>query len=111
MRTRPAFDFIAQAMSGFMSCNGTLDTGPMRSGAPISDLVAGLYAALGTVAALYRRTQTGQGERVGVAMVDGLLSLGAFLNTNFLATGQLPVADRERPCARRTVWAVHGPGW
>ena len=88
---RPAFDFIAQAMSGFMSCNGTPETGPMRSGAPISDLVAGLYAALGTVAALYRRTQTGQGERVGVAMVDGLLSLGAFLNTNFLATGQLPV--------------------
>jgi len=88
---RPAFDFIAQAMSGFMSCNGTLETGPMRSGAPISDLVAGLYAALGTVAALYQRTQTGQGERVGVAMVDGLLSLGAFLNTNFLATGQLPV--------------------
>ena len=90
--TRPAFDFIAQAMSGFMSCNGTMDSGPMRSGAPISDLVAGLYAALGTVAALYRRTQTGQGERVGVAMVDGLLSLGAFLNTNFLATGQLPRA-------------------
>ena len=90
--TRPAFDFIAQAMSGFMSCNGTPDSGPLRSGAPISDLVAGLYAALGTVAALYRRTRTGQGERVGVAMVDGLLSLGAFLNTNFLATGQLPVA-------------------
>jgi len=88
---RPAFDFIAQAMSGFMSCNGTAETGPMRSGAPISDLVAGLYAALGTVAALYRRTQTGLGERVGVAMVDGLLSLGAFLTTNFLATGQLPV--------------------
>ena len=66
---RPAFDFIAQAMSGFMSCNGTPETGPMRSGAPISDLVAGLYAALGTVAALYRRTQTGQGrstERLSV---------------------------------------------
>jgi crotonobetainyl-CoA:carnitine CoA-transferase CaiB-like acyl-CoA transferase len=88
---RPAFDFIAQAMSGFMSCNGTPETGALRTGAPISDLVAGLYAALGTVAALYRRTQTGQGERVAVAMVDSMLSLGAFLNTNFLATGQLPV--------------------
>jgi CoA:oxalate CoA-transferase len=88
---RPAFDFIAQAMSGFMSCNGTPETGPMRAGAPISDLVAGLYAALGTVAALYRRAQTGRGERVAVAMVDSLLSLGAFLTTNFLATGQLPV--------------------
>ena len=88
---RPSFDFIAQAMSGFMSCNGTPETGPMRAGAPISDLVAGLYAALGTVAALYRRVRTGRGEQVGVAMVDGLLSLGAFLNTNFFATGQPPV--------------------
>jgi CoA:oxalate CoA-transferase len=88
---RPSFDFIAQAMSGFMSCNGTPETGPMRAGAPISDLVAGLYAALGTVAALYRRVQTGRGERVGVAMMDSLLSLGAFLNSNFFATGQPPV--------------------
>lgn len=88
---RPSFDFIAQAMSGFMSWNGTLETGPMRAGAPISDLVAGLYAALGTVAALYRRIQTGRGEQVGVAMVDGLLSLGAFLTANFFATGQPPV--------------------
>jgi CoA:oxalate CoA-transferase len=88
---RPSFDFIAQAMSGFMSCNGTPETGALRTGAPISDLVAGLYAALGTVAALYRRMQTGQGERVAVAMLDGLLSLGAFLTANFFATGQLPV--------------------
>jgi crotonobetainyl-CoA:carnitine CoA-transferase CaiB-like acyl-CoA transferase len=78
-------------MSGFMSCNGTPETGVLRTGTPISDLVAGLYAALGTVAALYRRAQTGQGEHVAVAMVDSMLSLGAFLNANFLATGQLPV--------------------
>lgn len=89
---RPAFDFITQAMSGFMSCNGTPAGGPLRTGAPISDLVAGLYAALGTVAALYKRTQTGEGERVGVAMLDGILSLGAFLNASVLATGQPPVA-------------------
>jgi crotonobetainyl-CoA:carnitine CoA-transferase CaiB-like acyl-CoA transferase len=88
---RPSFDFIAQAMSGFMSCNGTPGTGPMRAGAPISDLVAGLYAALGTVAALYRRVQTGRGEQVAVAMMDSLVSLGAFLTSNFFATGQLPV--------------------
>jgi crotonobetainyl-CoA:carnitine CoA-transferase CaiB-like acyl-CoA transferase len=75
-------------MSGFMSCNGTPESGPLRTGAPISDLLAGLYAALGTVAALYRRTQTGQGERVSVAMLDSMLSIGAFLHANFLATGQ-----------------------
>jgi crotonobetainyl-CoA:carnitine CoA-transferase CaiB-like acyl-CoA transferase len=88
---RPAFDFVAQAMSGWMSLNGTPDSGPLRSGPPLSDLVAGLYAALGTVAALYRRNRSGEGERVGAALVDGLVSLGAFMSAGYLATGKLPV--------------------
>lgn len=87
---RPAFDFIAQAMSGWMSMNGTPESGPLRSGPPVSDLVAGLYAALGTVAALVRRSRTGRGERVGAALVDGLLSFGAFMSAECLATGRLP---------------------
>jgi crotonobetainyl-CoA:carnitine CoA-transferase CaiB-like acyl-CoA transferase len=90
-RDRPAFDFIAQAMSGFMTLNGTPDTGPLRTGIPISDLVAGMYAALGTVAALLRRKTTGQGERVSTSLLDGMVSLGAFMSANFLASGQLPV--------------------
>lgn len=88
---RPAFDFIAQAMSGFMSMNGTPETGPMRSTLPISDLVAGCYAALGTAAALVRRARTGQGERVGASLVDGLISFGAFASADFLASGKVPV--------------------
>jgi CoA:oxalate CoA-transferase len=88
---RPAFDFIAQAMSGFMSMNGTPATGPMRSTLPISDLIAGCYAALGTAAALVRRARTGQGERVGASLVDGLISFGAFASADFLASGKLPV--------------------
>jgi crotonobetainyl-CoA:carnitine CoA-transferase CaiB-like acyl-CoA transferase len=87
---RPAFDFIAQAMSGFMSLNGDAQSGPMRTAVPISDLVAGNYAALGTVAALVRRARTGQGERVGAALLDGLVSYGAFSSANFLASGRLP---------------------
>jgi len=87
---RPAFDFIAQAMSGWMSMNGTPQSGPLRSGPPVSDLVAGLYAALGTVAALVRRERTSRGERVGAALVDGLLSFGAFMSAECLATGRLP---------------------
>lgn len=88
---RPAFDFIAQAMSGFMSMNGTPETGPMRSTLPISDLIAGCYAALGTAAALVRRARTGQSERVGASLVDGLISFGAFASADFLASGKLPV--------------------
>ena len=86
---RPAFDFIAQAMSGFMSMNGTPETGPMRSGLPVSDLVAGQYAALGTLAALLRRERTGLGERVNASLVDSLLSLGAYASANHLATGEV----------------------
>jgi CoA:oxalate CoA-transferase len=59
---RPAFDFIAQAMSGYMATNGTPETGPLRTAPPITDLVAGLYAALGAVAALRGRENGGRGS-------------------------------------------------
>ena len=62
-RDRPAFDFIAQAMSGFMSVNGRPDDPPLRSGLPISDLVAGLYAALSIAAAYRRRVRPAKASR------------------------------------------------
>ena len=65
-RDRPSFDFIAQAMSGFMSTTGEPGGAPMRAGPPIADLVAGLYGALGVCAALVRHGRTGEGESVGM---------------------------------------------
>lgn len=63
---RPCFDFIAQAMSGFMATSGAPDGEPMRTGPPIGDLVAGLYAAFGVVGALYARDAgEGEGGRAG----------------------------------------------
>ena len=56
-RDRPSFDFIAQAMSGFMSVNGAADQPPMRSGPPVNDLIAGLYASLGIAAGGYGRSE------------------------------------------------------
>ena len=88
---RPSFDFIAQAMSGFMSVNGEPDGAPMRAAPPISDLIAGSYAAMGILAALVRRSRTGKGEEVTTALNDGLTSMLAFLATNYFATGKLPV--------------------
>lgn len=87
---RPSFDFIAQAMSGFMSVNGEADGPPMRAGPPVSDLVAGAYAAMGILAALVRRARTGQGEEVATALTDSMTSMLAFLATNFFATGRAP---------------------
>src|SRR6478609_1454133 len=89
-RDRPSFDFIAQAMSGFMSVNGAADQPPMRSGPPVSDLVAGLYAALGIVAGLLREKRTGQGGSTSVSLIGGLISFLGFMATDYLATGRLP---------------------
>jgi len=61
-RDRPSFDFIAQAMSGFMAVTGAEDGPPMRAGPPIADLVAGLYGALGVCAALVRHGRGGPGQ-------------------------------------------------
>jgi crotonobetainyl-CoA:carnitine CoA-transferase CaiB-like acyl-CoA transferase len=90
-RDRPSFDFIAQAMSGFMSVNGVEGGPPMRAAPPISDLVAGSYAAMGILAALVRRGRTGEGEEVSVALTDGMTSMLAFLATNYFATGRQPL--------------------
>jgi crotonobetainyl-CoA:carnitine CoA-transferase CaiB-like acyl-CoA transferase len=87
---RPSFDFIAQAMSGFMSVNGDPSGPPMRAAPPISDLVAGSYAAMGILAALVRRNRTGQGEEVSTALTDSMTSMLAFLATNWFATNKLP---------------------
>lgn len=90
-RDRPAFDFVAQAMSGFMSLNGRAEDPPMRSGLPVSDLIAGLYGALGVCAALVRRRETGQPEHVDTALVDGLTSFTAYAGAQVLATGKQAV--------------------
>ena len=87
---RPAFDFVIQAMSGFMSVNGEAEGPPFRSGLPIADLVAGLYAAFGVLNALRVRDRDGNGQRVEAAMMDGMISMFAYLASDYLATGGLP---------------------
>jgi CoA:oxalate CoA-transferase len=89
-RDRPSFDFIAQAMSGFMSVTGMAGGPPLRAGPPIADLVAGLHGALGICAALVKRGRTGRGETVGASLNNGLISLLAFLTANYFATGEEP---------------------
>jgi crotonobetainyl-CoA:carnitine CoA-transferase CaiB-like acyl-CoA transferase len=89
-RDRPSFDFIAQAMSGFMSVTGESDGAPMRAGPPVADLVAGLYGALGICAALLRRGRTGTGETVGASLNNGMIGMLGFLAANYFANGEAP---------------------
>jgi len=89
---RPAFDFIAQAMSGFMSVNGTEDGAGLRSGLPVSDLVVGLYGALGIVSRLANRQECGSSgvQSVDVSLTDSMISLLSFTGANYLASGNPP---------------------
>ncbi|TDB04612.1 CoA transferase [Halomonas marinisediminis] len=89
-RDRPAYDFIAQAMSGFMGVNGTATGEPMRAAPPISDMVASQNLAFGICAALVRRATTGQGDIVETALTNGLIAMMGYLAAEYFATDRLP---------------------
>ena len=71
----PAYDLVAQAMSGLMSITGWPNGKPTRVGISLGDLIPGLYAAIGTVSALYQRESTGRGQHLDLAMYDSLISV------------------------------------
>jgi len=99
-RDRPAFDFIAQALSGFMSMNGLADGPPLRSGLPVSDLIAGLYAALAIAAAAPRARASGQGERIEVSLTNAMARFLSYAAANYLATGSAPArGGNDHPIA------------
>ena len=71
----PAYDLVAQAMSGLMAATGEAGGKPLKVGESYGDLMAGLYASWAILAALYRRNDTGEGATIDVAMFDALFSL------------------------------------
>jgi len=87
---RPAFDFIAQGVSGFMSVTGFPDREPVRTGIPISDSVAGIYAAFGILVALMARQRTGKGQEVQTSLVDAMISILSFQADRYFGLGKLP---------------------
>jgi CoA:oxalate CoA-transferase len=72
---RPAYDMVVQARGGVMSITGEKDREPVRVGASIGDIVAGMFMCQGVLAALYDRERTGLGRKVDVAMLDGQLAI------------------------------------
>ena len=74
LASRPAYDIVAQAMSGMMSITGFPDSPPTKIGPSLGDNYTGSYLALGIAMALFNREKTGQGHRLEVAMLDTLYS-------------------------------------
>jgi crotonobetainyl-CoA:carnitine CoA-transferase CaiB-like acyl-CoA transferase len=83
-------DQVAQGMSGFMSITGAPGGEPTRVGVPIGDLVAGMWAALGVLAAVVQRQATGAGQRVETSLLAGLVGLLCLQGQRFLSLGQVP---------------------
>jgi formyl-CoA transferase len=88
---RACFDPIAQAMSGLMSVTGSLGGESVRCGASIADVLAGLSATVGILAALDYRRRTGKGQQIDVALLDMCISALASMNQIYLTTGKVPV--------------------
>jgi crotonobetainyl-CoA:carnitine CoA-transferase CaiB-like acyl-CoA transferase len=87
---KPAYDLVAQAMGGVMGLTGYEDGPPVKVGIAMADLTAGMFAAVGILAALHRRDRTGTGQFIDVAMLDGQVSLLTFVAGAYLATGEVP---------------------
>jgi crotonobetainyl-CoA:carnitine CoA-transferase CaiB-like acyl-CoA transferase len=89
---RPGYDIIMQALSGLMSVTGDVGGEPTKAGVALLDVVTGLYAAIGILAALHERDATGRGRHVGVSLFDA--SVAAMVNqaANFLVGGIVPHA-------------------
>jgi crotonobetainyl-CoA:carnitine CoA-transferase CaiB-like acyl-CoA transferase len=82
-----AYDLVAQAESGIMAVTGEPGGAPVRAGVAISDLAAGLWGALGAVAAYAARTRDGAGRHVEVPLLDSAMSLLTYVATAAASTG------------------------
>jgi crotonobetainyl-CoA:carnitine CoA-transferase CaiB-like acyl-CoA transferase len=92
-RERRGFDLVAQAMSGIMSFTGERPDGPpVKCGAPLSDITAGILAAMGILAAYTHRLKTGEGQWVETSLFEAALVQTYWQSAIALATGVAPRA-------------------
>src|SRR6478736_308198 len=89
-RDRPGFDQIAQGMSGIMSVTGAPGQGPMRVGAAVADVAAGLFAALGIMTALLEREHSGKGQWVQSSLLNAGIALLDFQAARYTMKGEVP---------------------
>jgi crotonobetainyl-CoA:carnitine CoA-transferase CaiB-like acyl-CoA transferase len=85
--TRPGFDPITQAESGFMSLNGFPDGPPVRTGSPIVDIATGMSACNAILLALLARDRLGRGQHVEVALFDIAVTMTGFYGMTYLMNG------------------------
>ena len=90
---RAGYDYAIQGMGGLMSVTGERDDlggGPQKVGVAVADLMTGMYATVGILAALRHAEKTGIGQQVDMALLDTQVAMLANLGANYLVSGQVP---------------------
>ncbi len=88
--SKPGYDLMAQGYGGIMSLTGDAEGQPMKVAVGIADVVCGMYASVGILAALRHRDQTGEGQQIDLALVDTQVSWLINEGVNYLTSGQVP---------------------
>ena len=88
--SKPSFDLMIQAKGGGMSLTGEPGGAPLRMGVSVSDHVAGIYAAVGVLAALHAREQTGKGQKIEVPLFSAMISMLSYEAAFHLYSGETP---------------------
>ncbi|MEV0640676.1 CoA transferase [Streptomyces sp. NPDC050619] len=86
----PGYDLLVQAVGGLMSVTGEPDGEPVKAGVALVDVITGLHAALGIMAALRHRDATGEGQRVEVSLLGSLLSAMVNQASGYAVAGVVP---------------------
>lgn len=89
-KDQPGYDFIAQALGGFMSITGPIEGEPIRAGVAIADLASGMFAFGAITAALYAREHTGEGQQIDISLLDSQVALMSYVASNYLISGEKP---------------------
>jgi formyl-CoA transferase len=101
---RPAFDIVAEAMSGIMHLVGFEDKPPSWTIYGMADIYSGLVTAYGVMQALFMRERTGEGQMVDSAMYDNMLSLNEAMVALYSVAGQSPHRGRPRNAYPRSAY-------
>jgi formyl-CoA transferase len=106
--SRPGFDPITQAESGFMSLNGFPDGPPVRTGPPAVDMLTGMSACNAILLALIARDRLGRGQHVEVALFDVAVAMTQFYGMAYLMTGKNPSRQGNSPNGSPSVGVYEG---
>jgi len=87
---KPALDIVVQGMGGIMSITGEPGGGPVRPGTSLGDITAGLFTAIGILAALQERNSSGLGQMVDISMLDCQVAILENAFARYFATGEIP---------------------